>query len=93
MGIHEVLMPDDDLRDAILRRAPARGLRRIARGIPGFLTLQESGLLKAMAGQTTLDEIAANAPRDAAMRKPAELKAAVGGGSALWPQRPARLLP
>jgi len=85
IGIHEVLLPDDDLRDAILRRAPAKELRQIARRIPGFLTLQESGLLKVITGQTTLDEVAANAPRDAAMRKPADLKAAVSGRSTLWP--------
>jgi type IV pilus assembly protein PilB len=63
-GIHEVLLLDDDFRDAILSRAPSKDLRRLARKLHGFLTLQEDGLLKVVAGTTTLSEIADNAPRD-----------------------------
>jgi type IV pilus assembly protein PilB len=68
MGIHEVLLLDDDFRDAILQRAPSKDLRRIAKTIPGFLTLQEDGLLKVAAGYTSLSEIADNAPRDRDLR-------------------------
>ncbi len=68
MGIHEVLLLDDDFRDAILAKASSRDLRRIAKMIPGFLTLEEDGLLKVAAGQTTLSEIADNAPRDSELR-------------------------
>ncbi len=63
-GIYEVLVPDDDFRDAILRRAPSRELRTHARKLTGFLTLQEDGLLKVMAGITTLSELADCVPRD-----------------------------
>jgi type IV pilus assembly protein PilB len=78
-GVHEVLLPDDDLRDAILARAPSKDLRRKARATTGFFTLQEMGILKAAAGLTTLAEVAANVPRDNASRPPAELRRLVGG--------------
>lgn len=78
-GVHEVLIPDDDLRDAILARSPSKDLRKLARAIPGFFTLQETGLLKAAAGITTLAEVAANVPRDSEARPPAELRRLVGG--------------
>jgi type IV pilus assembly protein PilB len=74
MGIHEVLLLDDDFRDAILQRASSRDLRRIAKTIPGFLSLQEDGLLKVAAGQTTLAEIADNSPRDSELRSMPTIK-------------------
>jgi len=64
LGIHEVLIPDDDFRDAVLRRASARELREQARKLPEFLTMQEDALLKVALEQTTLSEIVASAPRD-----------------------------
>ncbi len=76
LGIHEVLVPDDDFRDAILRRAPSRELRALARRTHAFLSLQEDGVLKAIAGRTTLGEIVANAPRDGSPRPLAQLKEA-----------------
>jgi type IV pilus assembly protein PilB len=79
MGIHEMLLPDDDFRDAVMRRAPSKELRTLARAIPAFLTLQETGLLKAGAGLTTLAEVVANAPRDANARRPAELRELMRG--------------
>lgn len=63
-GIHEVLLLDDDFRDAILRKAPSKELRITARKIKGFLTLQEDGMLKVVSGITSLSEIADNVPRD-----------------------------
>jgi len=63
-GIHEVLLLDDDFRDAVLRKAPSKELRAAARKIKGFLTLQEDGMLKVVASITTLSEIADNVPRD-----------------------------
>lgn len=83
VGIHEVLLPDDDFKDAIVRRVPSKELRRLARALPVFLTLQEAGLLKAAAGATTLGEVVANAPRDTSARKPAVLREIAGDGSIL----------
>ena len=77
-GIHEVLLPDDDFRDAILRRSSSRELRVMARKLAAYLTLEESGLLKAMMGLTTLSEVVANAPHSTGTRKPAELREIAG---------------
>lgn len=76
LGIHEVLLPDDDFRDAVLKRAPSRELRALARRTNAFLSLQEDGVLKAVAGRTTLGEIVANAPRDGSPRPLAQLREA-----------------
>ncbi|HEC83487.1 MAG TPA: hypothetical protein ENI46_03240 [Firmicutes bacterium] len=73
-GIHEVLLLDDDFRDAVLRKAPSKELRAAARKINGFLTLQEDGMLKVVAGITTLSEIADNVPRDPNARPVAMLR-------------------
>lgn len=68
LGVYEVLLPDDDLRDAILRRAPVKELRGLAKQLPTFLSLVEDGLLKAVAGLTSLGELADHVPRDPAPR-------------------------
>lgn len=68
LGVHEALLPDDDFRDAILRRAPAKELRALAKALPTFLTLQEDGLLKVAAGLTSPGEVADNVPRDIGVR-------------------------
>jgi len=64
IGIHEVLIPDDGFRDAILRRASASELQKQARKLPEFLTMQEDALLKVALEETTLAEIVSSAPRD-----------------------------
>jgi len=73
LGIHEVLVLDDDFRDGILARTPSRELRAMAKRLPGFMTLEESGLLKVVGGATTLAELADNVPRDSEARSMAEL--------------------
>ncbi len=83
LAIHEVMLPSDDLRDAILRRAPSKELRKQARTLPAFLTLQEDGVFKAAAGWTTLAEVAANTPRDTNARKPRQLREVM----ASWKER------
>jgi len=64
IGIHEVLLPDDDFRDAIMQRASSKELRALAKRLPIYLTLQEDGLLKTATGSTTATEIADSVPRD-----------------------------
>jgi type IV pilus assembly protein PilB len=67
-AIHEVLVPNDEFREAVMHRAASAELRQCARRLPEFLTMQEDGLLKALAGATTLGEVIENAPRDATPR-------------------------
>lgn len=74
VAIHEVLVPNDELRDAVLAESASAELRRIARGLPEFLTMQEDGVLKATSGITSVAEVIENAPRDTSPRSLKELK-------------------
>ncbi len=56
MGIHEVLFVNDRMRKLIARGATDRELMQAARE-EDMLTLFEDGLSKALAGQTSLDEV------------------------------------
>ncbi|OGY98051.1 MAG: hypothetical protein A2855_00920 [Candidatus Liptonbacteria bacterium RIFCSPHIGHO2_01_FULL_57_28] len=56
IGIHEVLVVDDEIREAILKKASANDIKAIAMK-NGMTTMVESGFEKAHSGETTLEEI------------------------------------
>jgi type IV pilus assembly protein PilB len=56
LGIHEVLVVDNDIREAILRKASASEIKKIAIK-NGMASMVEDGFEKAKAGLTTIDEI------------------------------------
>jgi type IV pilus assembly protein PilB len=56
-GLYEVMEVDDQLRELILVGASALELKKKAIEC-GMITLRRSGLIKAMTGQTTLEEVA-----------------------------------
>lgn len=56
MGIYEVLEMNDFIREAVMRRADAGEVKKIAIK-NGMTTLLEDGFRKALAGQTTIEEI------------------------------------
>ena len=56
IGIFEILQPNDELHDLILKRESARVLTKNARD-HGMLTLQHSGWEKVKSGYTTLEEL------------------------------------
>ncbi|MBI2677911.1 MAG: type IV-A pilus assembly ATPase PilB [Candidatus Koribacter versatilis] len=56
-GLYEVMEIDDELRELILVGASAVELKKKAIE-RGMITLRRSGLIKAMSGQTTLEEVA-----------------------------------
>lgn len=58
VGVFEVLLLDPTVRDAILAGVNASELRRIAMATGHYLSLREAGLLKAIAGETALEEVA-----------------------------------
>ncbi|MBK7877433.1 MAG: Flp pilus assembly complex ATPase component TadA [Planctomycetes bacterium] len=62
IALYEVLAADARLWDAIRLSGPAQRLRELARG-EGFTTLREDGIAKALAGETTLDEVYAATAR------------------------------
>jgi type IV pilus assembly protein PilB len=73
IGVYEVLLLNDDFRDAILQRASSKDLRVLARQLRGFLTLHEAGLLKVASGAATLADVANRVPRDPGARPLATL--------------------
>ncbi len=56
VGIHEVLLIDDALRDLIIKRASADQIREFAMNERGMLTLRDDAMLKVIEGVTTLEE-------------------------------------
>jgi len=56
VGIYELMIMSDELRDAIAAEASGDDLRNIARQ-QGMTTLRESGLKLIFDGQTTIDEV------------------------------------
>ena len=56
IGLFEILKPDDELHDLIVKRESTRSLDKHARE-HGMRSLQHSGWAKVKAGYTTLDEV------------------------------------
>jgi type IV pilus assembly protein PilB len=63
IGVYELLVLTDPLRDAILQKRSTHEIRALVQSSPGFVSLQEDGIAKALRGQTTLAEVASNCPR------------------------------
>ena len=57
VGIQEVMLMDASIREAILRKATASELKKIAAAKQGMTTMLEDGFDKARAGITTIEEI------------------------------------
>jgi type IV pilus assembly protein PilB len=56
VGLFELLIMNDEIRDMIMRNAPTDDLRRAAQGY-GMITLRDAGMNFAYQGVTTLDEV------------------------------------
>lgn len=56
-ALHEVLLVNDAIRNAILKRSTSRVIKRIARKHAGLVTLSEDGFFKALSGITTLEDV------------------------------------
>jgi type IV pilus assembly protein PilB len=56
VGIHEVLVPDAAMREAVLHKAPASELKRLAIA-GGMVPMIEDGFAKVQAGLTTIEEV------------------------------------
>ncbi len=56
IGLFEILRPNEELHDLIVRRESTKALSRSARA-HGMCTLAQSGWAKVRAGETTLDEV------------------------------------
>ena len=58
IAIHELFVPDQELKKLIIENAPAQKLREVAIN-KGFTTLKQDGILKVLKGETTLKQILA----------------------------------
>jgi type II secretory ATPase GspE/PulE/Tfp pilus assembly ATPase PilB-like protein len=58
IGLHELLVNNDDIKRALARRAPVEEIRHLAMAA-GMTTLLQDGIQKAMAGQTDLKQVLA----------------------------------
>ncbi|MCU0653163.1 MAG: GspE/PulE family protein [Candidatus Pacebacteria bacterium] len=56
LGIHEVLVPDNSIREAVLKKASSGQIRDIAVA-EGMVPIVEDGFIKAQQGITTIEEI------------------------------------
>jgi len=63
VGIYELLVPNVDIRDAILQKRTMQEIRQKSLESCNLCTMQEDGMIKALHGETTLEEVLENAPR------------------------------
>jgi type IV pilus assembly protein PilB len=56
MGIYEMMLMSSQIREMTFKGEPTQNLRKVARK-QGMHTLFEDGMIKAMKGITTLDEV------------------------------------
>src|SRR5205814_9495311 len=63
LGIYELLVPNADIRDAILMKRTMQEIRQISLDSCSLCTMQEDGRVKALRGATTLEEVLESAPR------------------------------
>lgn len=56
LGLYELLVMNDDLRDLVIRNASTEEIRELARK-GGMVTLRDAGLANMFAGHTTPDEV------------------------------------
>ena len=70
VGIFELLILDEQVRNAIIDQKTSQEIRLISIESTGLVTLLEDGIVKAAAGYTTIDEILRSLPR---LQKPRPL--------------------
>ncbi|RKZ13964.1 secretion system protein E, partial [bacterium] len=78
VGIYEILVLTEPVRDALIHRKTSYEIRRICAESTGMVTLLEDGLVKAATGLTSFDEIIRTLPRLDKPRPLAELNRLLG---------------
>lgn len=58
IAIHEILVPDEEIKELIIHNAPAQEIRKVALN-KGFQTLKQDGIIKVLWGETTLKQVLA----------------------------------
>lgn len=78
LAIHELLVPGEMVKDAVIARKTSYEIRRISTSSTGLVSLLEDGIFKATRGETTFQEVIRQLPRLARPRSLAELKRMLG---------------
>lgn len=78
VGVHEILILNEMVKDAIISRKTSYEIRRISIETAGLVTLFEDGFAKAARGETSLQEVLRLLPRVSKPRLPHELKRLLG---------------
>jgi len=78
VGVFELLVLNDQVKDAILARKTSAEIRRISVETSGLVSLVEDGIAKAAQGHTTLTEVYRNLPRLDRPRPLADLRRILG---------------
>jgi type IV pilus assembly protein PilB len=74
VGIFELLILNEEIRNAMIEHKTSQEIRRISIETTGLVTLMEDGLVKAAAGATTIPELLRCLPRLQKPRPLPELK-------------------
>jgi type IV pilus assembly protein PilB len=72
-AIYELLILNEQVKDALIQRRTSYEIRRISTESTGLVSLLEDGILKAIAGETSFEEIIRALPRLAPPRPLSEL--------------------
>ena len=78
VGVFELLLLNEPVKDAILNKATSYDIRRISTETSGLITLLEDGIMKAANGVTTFQEIFRSLPRVGKPRPVFELRRLLG---------------
>jgi type IV pilus assembly protein PilB len=74
IGVFELLILDELVKDAILQKKTSYDIRRISLESTGMVTLLEDGIAKAAHGETTLSEVIRHLPRLSKPRPLSQIK-------------------
>lgn len=78
IGVFELLVLNEPVKDAVLNKRTAYDLRRISTETSGLVTLFEDGIVKAANGTTSIQEVFRSLPRVARPRPVHELRRLLG---------------
>jgi type IV pilus assembly protein PilB len=78
IGVYELLVLSEPVKDAVLNKMTSYDIRKISMETSGLVTLLEDGIMKAVNGVTTIQEIFRSLPRVGKPRPIHELRRLLG---------------
>ncbi len=78
VGAYELLVIDEDVREAVLRGDPAHVIRKMCVDSTGMVSMREDAIVKVIKGLTSFEEVARHTPQTGEVRPIAEIMSNVG---------------